>query len=96
MSRAIGDLDFKKNRDVPAKDQMVSAFPDISITERSAADEFIILACDGLWDLKTSEETVTEIHEKIYGGGVKPSMANFVVGVENLVDSCWAKSRFAL
>ena len=33
---------------------MVTAYPDISVERLGADCEFIILACDGIWDCMTS------------------------------------------
>ena len=30
---------------------MITAFPDVEIFELSGEDEFVILACDGIWDM---------------------------------------------
>jgi serine/threonine protein phosphatase PrpC len=48
VSRAIGDLEFKPTG-------VVSNVPEIRAVEMSN-DEFILLACDGLFDVMTSEE----------------------------------------
>ena len=40
----------------PAERQAVTAFPEIRAFERDAADEFVILACDGIWDVMSSQE----------------------------------------
>jgi serine/threonine protein phosphatase PrpC len=45
---------------------MVSAFPDVTVTDRSPEDEYILLACDGLWDVKTTEEAIDEVNKTIY------------------------------
>merc|ERR1719379_720878 len=56
LSRAIGDLEYKKNADLPPEQQVICSTPDI-ITERiTPDDEFVVLACDGIWDVKTNEE----------------------------------------
>ncbi|KAM0922792.1 hypothetical protein ACQ4PT_005958 [Festuca glaucescens] len=46
MSRAIGDGYLKP---------FVTAEPEVTVTERSDADECLILASDGLWDVVTNE-----------------------------------------
>lgn len=55
LSRAIGDLEFKQNKDLKPEDQMVTAKPDIRSIELCEDDEFVILACDGIWDCMTSQ-----------------------------------------
>lgn len=46
MSRAIGDSYLKP---------YVSSEPEVTVTERTEEDEFLILASDGLWDVVTNE-----------------------------------------
>lgn len=38
--------------------QAVTAKPDIKTVKRSKDDEFIVNACDGIWDCLTNEECV--------------------------------------
>ena len=47
MSRAIGDGEYKP---------YVTAQPDITTIKRNGTEDFIIVACDGLWDTITPEE----------------------------------------
>uniref|UniRef100_A0A7S2KG14 PPM-type phosphatase domain-containing protein n=2 Tax=Leptocylindrus danicus TaxID=163516 RepID=A0A7S2KG14_9STRA len=56
MSRAFGDFDYKTNKELPHESQAVIAVPEVKILERSSKDEFIVLACDGVWDVMTNEE----------------------------------------
>lgn len=65
LSRAIGDFDFKKNTDLPAEQQAVTANPDIIERQLTAEDEFIVLACDGIWDCMSNQEVVDYIRVKI-------------------------------
>ena len=77
VSRAMGDFSFKGRFDLPATEQKVTAFPDVKVIKRSPDNQFIILACDGCWDCKTSEEAVDFMHEKVYEnqfGKVKKSL----------------------
>lgn len=46
----IGDLNFKKNPHLKFYDQSVTAFPEITKVKITNDIEFIILACDGVWD----------------------------------------------
>ncbi|KAG6494502.1 hypothetical protein ZIOFF_049534 [Zingiber officinale] len=46
MSRAIGDGYLKP---------YVTSEPEVTVTERSEADEFLLLGSDGLWDVMTNE-----------------------------------------
>jgi len=63
LSRAIGDFDFKKNQRMTPEKQAVTCDPDIVIVDLEDGDEFIILACDGIWDVVTNEEAVQFVRE---------------------------------
>jgi len=52
LCRAIGDLTFKQNHQIPPEEQMITADPELRYETRSPFDEFLILACDGVWDVK--------------------------------------------
>jgi protein phosphatase 1G len=56
LSRAIGDLEYKKNKELPPEKQIICSTPDILIKELAPEDEFLILACDGVWDVKTNQQ----------------------------------------
>jgi len=53
ISRAIGDWEYKSATLEPEK-MAVSAYPDISKTLITKDTEFVICACDGIWDCMTS------------------------------------------
>ena len=55
LSRAIGDHQFKDNKILEAKQQAVSAFPEITQRVRNKNDEYVFVACDGIWDCVTNE-----------------------------------------
>jgi len=65
LSRSIGDLEYKKNRMLQPCEQMISATPDVLTVRRVAGDEFILLACDGIWDVVGSQEAVDFINERL-------------------------------
>lgn len=48
-SRALGDHFYKKNAALPLKEQMISALPDVKQYKILQGDEFIVIACDGIW-----------------------------------------------
>lgn len=55
LSRAIGDHAYKQNKELPARDQMITALPDVRKHELTADDEFLVLACDGIWNFMSSQ-----------------------------------------
>ncbi|CCD22333.1 type 2C protein phosphatase PTC2 NDAI_0A01750 [Naumovozyma dairenensis CBS 421] len=69
LSRAIGDFEFKNNKQLGPHEQIVTCVPDIIKHNLNyEKDEFVILACDGIWDCLTSQECVDLIHYGINKG----------------------------
>lgn len=64
MSRAMGDFTYKKDAGKPAGEQLVIAVPEVITTERQAGDKFIVVACDGIFDVLSNEELIAFILEK--------------------------------
>ncbi|XP_071395718.1 protein phosphatase, Mg2+/Mn2+ dependent, 1Nb (putative) [Centroberyx affinis] len=65
VSRALGDFSYKGAENRSAGQQMVSPEPEVCVVERSPADEFLVLACDGVWDTITNEELCAFIHSRL-------------------------------
>ena len=65
LSRAFGDFQYKDKNERDAKDQAVTAFPDVKTFDRHSDDKFIILACDGIWDCLSNEDCIKSLAEKI-------------------------------
>ncbi|XP_067944967.1 protein phosphatase 1G-like [Watersipora subatra] len=68
LSRAIGDHNYKRNKKLPLEEQMISALPDIQQETLNPNDEFIIVACDGIWNSLTSQQSVDFVKERIDRG----------------------------
>jgi len=57
VSRALGDFEYKNVEGKGPTEQLVSPEPEFFIMERhSDKDEFLVLACDGVWDVMTNED----------------------------------------
>lgn len=65
LSRALGDFVFKKNEDKKAEDQIVTAYPDVHVRDLTSDHEFIVLACDGIWDVLSNEEVLEFVRTRI-------------------------------
>lgn len=65
VSRALGDFDFKEVDWRPQTEQLVSPEPEIYEMERSPGDEFLILACDGVWDAMGNEELCAFVRSRL-------------------------------
>lgn len=65
VSRALGDFDFKEVDWRPQTEQLVSPEPEIYELERTHEDEFLILACDGVWDAIGNEELCAFVRSRL-------------------------------
>ncbi|KAG8191961.1 hypothetical protein JTE90_002235 [Oedothorax gibbosus] len=65
LSRALGDFVFKKNEKKPPEEQIVTAYPDVVVKDLTSDHEFIVLACDGIWDVMTNDEVVEFVRTRI-------------------------------
>lgn len=65
MSRALGDFCYKCHEKLPATKQMVTALPEVKTIALRGDEEFVVLACDGIWDCKTSEEVVDFLRPRL-------------------------------
>ena len=68
VSRTIGDLDFKRNAALPHTEQMVVATPDVVAVQLQAGDEFLIVACDGIWDVLSNQQAVDFVRRRLKQG----------------------------
>ncbi|KAI9583863.1 probable protein phosphatase CG10417 isoform X1 [Glossina fuscipes] len=85
LSRAIGDHGYKMNANLPAEEQMISALPDVKKLIVTPEDEFMVLACDGIWNFMSSEEVVNFVRLRIKDKNKKISQI-----CEELFDACLA------
>lgn len=95
LSRAIGDFNFKDQEEMAPEDQAVTAFPDITCRQRDSNDEFIILACDGIWDCLENQACVDKLKDymdKLEKEQKGNSEQWLEVPVEKMLDDILAKS----
>lgn len=73
LSRAIGDLRYKDNTSLPPEAQIITAHPDVRVFELTPADDFFMLACDGIWDVLSNEVRILTAASIEYVQGTWPS-----------------------
>lgn len=44
-----GDHFYKRNKNLPPEEQMISALPDIKVLTINDDHDFMVIACDGIW-----------------------------------------------
>jgi len=86
LSRAIGDFEFKKSADLPPEQQIVTAFPDVMIHQLCEDDEFLVIACDGIWDCQSSQAVIEFVRRGIVA---KQELSAIC---ENMMDNCLASN----
>jgi len=84
LSRALGDFIFKTEEELPQNKQIVSAEPEVQ--ERTISEEldFVLLACDGIWDVLSNQQVADFVLHKI-GSNTQPEDI-----CEQLMDRCLA------
>jgi protein phosphatase 1G len=65
---------------------MLTANPDINTVELCDDDDFLVLACDGIWDCMSSQQLVDFIHEHIN------TESSLSAVCERVLDRCLAPS----
>lgn len=87
LTRAIGDLEYKKNAALPQQDQIISAFPDVRVQPRSGNLNFMLIGCDGIWETLTAAEIGKIAESRLAANG----NANLATICEELLDKLIAK-----
>lgn len=93
LSRAIGDFEFKQNPSLSPEDQIVTAYPDVKKEKITEETEFLVLACDGIWDCLSSQQVINFVRRDIADS--KNNQIDYKERLqkacENLMDRCLAK-----
>lgn len=86
LSRAIGDFEFKKSPELSPEQQIVTAYPDVTVHELTDDDEFLVIACDGIWDCQSSQAVIEFVRRGI---AAKQDLYRIC---ENMMDNCLASN----
>lgn len=65
LSRAIGDLEYKRNKSKPVEEQLIIAVPDVKQRKLTADDEFILMGCDGIWETMSTPDIIKFIRDQL-------------------------------
>jgi serine/threonine protein phosphatase PrpC len=87
LSRAIGDLEYKKNSALRPEQQIISAFPDVKVRTIEKTFKFILMGCDGIWETLSADEICNLIDQRL---SANPAVKLSSV-VEELLDKLIAK-----
>uniref|UniRef100_A0A0N5BPC4 protein-serine/threonine phosphatase n=1 Tax=Strongyloides papillosus TaxID=174720 RepID=A0A0N5BPC4_STREA len=82
LSRALGDFCYKQAKDLPPSKQIVTVVPEVTVHELNKDFEFLIVACDGIWDVMSNQAAVDFVRAKL-ADGLPPEEI-----CENMLDHC--------
>eukprot|EP00331_Platyophrya_macrostoma_P024731 CAMPEP_0176439384 /NCGR_PEP_ID=MMETSP0127-20121128/19909_1 /TAXON_ID=938130 /ORGANISM="Platyophrya macrostoma, Strain WH" /LENGTH=300 /DNA_ID=CAMNT_0017823639 /DNA_START=53 /DNA_END=955 /DNA_ORIENTATION=+ len=84
LSRALGDLEYKKNTELGPGEQLISSVPEIKRRMLTADDEFIVIGCDGIWETLSNQSIAEFMGQRIY------SATNISKAIEEFLDKILA------
>lgn len=64
VSRAFGDFDAKKNGP-RGLDNVVVSDPEVMSMQIKAHDDFVLLACDGIFDTLSNEDAIQTVYDTL-------------------------------
>ena len=88
LSRAIGDLNYKARKNIAPVGQIITAEPDVTQIIIGAEDEFMVLACNDIWDVMANQQVVDFVRRRnrTYGGPMnQQALAQLT---SQLLDNC--------
>ena len=84
----LGDFDYKRVPGFGPFEQLISPEPEISDWVRTPSDEFVVLACDGVWDVMSNKDICDFIRYQLT---VTDKLEDIC---EAIVDNCLNKVTF--
>ena len=64
LSRGLGDTEYKMDKKLKNDEQILSNKPDVKVENLTGDIDFVVLACDGIWDCRTNQEVCDFFNEK--------------------------------
>ncbi|XP_034481954.1 probable protein phosphatase 2C T23F11.1 [Drosophila innubila] len=88
LSRALGDFMYKRNANKKPEEQIVTADPDVVACDITDDWEFVVIACDGIWDVMSSSQVAEFVRERI-ANGMQPDLI-----CEQMMNFCLAPNVY--
>ena len=81
VARALGDIKFKKKGegDDGEASSLISCTAEIGYAVVGAADRFAVIACDGVWDVMSSDEVGEMVRTMLDGGQDQDAICSAVI-----------------
>lgn len=64
LSRGLGDNEYKMDSKLRPDEQIMSNIPDVKIEKLNDEIDFIVIACDGIWDCLSNQEVIDFFNDK--------------------------------
>jgi len=64
LSRALGDLQYKRAAGLKLEEQMITSMPDILKQKLGQDYDFIVMGCDGIYDTLTTKQIVEHFYKE--------------------------------
>ena len=62
-------MKYKQKKELTPEEHPITANPDVKIVEINwKEDDFIIMGCDGIWEVKNNQEMVDYVYDKFKSG----------------------------
>lgn len=87
VSRGLGDFTYKSNEVLRVDQQKVIPNPEFVTYPRKKEDEFMILACDGIWDVANNEQCQSFVQSLLDQGETDLGLI-----CEEAIDTCLDKN----
>jgi len=58
LTRSLGDHEYKQNSSLKPSEQIITCVPDVKTHQITDDTDFILLGCDGIWDVMGNEQAV--------------------------------------
>lgn len=84
LSRALGDIGYKKNKLLGYREQIISGFPDVVVRELESRDFVVFMGCDGVFERLNDIEIRNFVFESLLQGD------KLEVGVRRVLDETLA------
>ena len=91
VSRGFGDFEYKNNNKLSPENQIITANPDILIEDLNNECDFIVIACDGIWDCLSNCDICNFIKEKLFSKEFQSGNLKLSGILECLFDNICAK-----
>ncbi|CAD8126948.1 unnamed protein product [Paramecium sonneborni] len=65
LSRALGDLEYKKDEKFRQDEQIIIAVPDVKEEEIQGNDKFLLMGCDGVFEIWEHEQIINYVNSQL-------------------------------